>query len=692
MLLGTNNFTFGEFLLDIQEKVLLRRGKPLPITPKAFQLLFVLVEKHGHLVEKDELMKSVWADSFVEEGNITFTIGLLRKLLEDDTKNPRFIETVSRRGYRFIADVRRVERIEREAAEPEAEQTKISLPDNFPSPRLPVSRSRKTQGSGTVVALADWRADANGNGATERSPTSKASGESTEQTAGAESVAAKPSSEGRRVPKSRLTLAALALASVLIGAGTLGYYFFYAGKKASSADGKKSIAVLPLKPINTANRKEIYEIGIADSLIQKINSLTGFLARPLSATRRYTDIEQDSLAAGREQKVDYVLASNYQLAGGKIRITAQLLNVSSGQIEETYTIEKDSADVFAMQDAIAGEIGNKLLARFVSTSSGPAAKLGTTNEEAYRLYSQGRDLTYNRNAANTQKAIEYFRQAIELDPNFARAYSGMAHAYIASGNLSGGASIEYTKAKAAVTKALELDNNLAEGFAVWGEFEFSIEWDYPAGEKSLLRAIEIEPNSDLAHHLFASYLAARGRFDEALAESKIALEINPNSYNIQLDRARILYLARRYDETILQYKRIMEVHRDLGVYGGWLWVSYEMKGDEAGAYEWFLKQQKAVNPELVEIYQKAYETSGWQGIREKMFELQMINEQTRSKNYYGLARQCALLGKKELAFEFLDKAIENRQGQLQMLNVEPPFDILRDDPRFDELVRRVGLK
>jgi len=494
-----------------------------------------------------------------------------------------------------------------------------------------------------------------------------------------------------RTIKQHKPLAAFALVVLLTGVIGLTYYLFY--RKASArGDGKKSIAVLPVKPISASDRNQMFEMGIADSLIQKIDSMNGFFVRPLSATRKYADLEQDSLVAGREQQVDYVLASNYQLADGKIKVTAQLLNVANGQIEDTYQRETDAANIFAMQDAIASDIGNKLLARFRAASNQSIAKRGTTNEKAYEFYLLGRNLTYNRTTADAQKAIDYFEQAVKLDPNFARAYSGMAHAYIALGNLQGGSPAEYQKSKDAVRKALEIDPNLAEGYTVSGELKFSIDWDYPGGERDLLRAIQLEPNSDFAHEKYASYLAARGRFDEAVAESALALQIDPNSYSIQRDRARILYLARRYDEAILQFKRVIEVHKDLGVYGGWLWTSYLMKGDEAQAYEWFIKLQKQTNPNLVEPYQKAYDTSGWPGVQQKVFELRMINEQTASTNSYGMARQCALMGKKELAFEFLNKAIEKRQGQLMMLNVEPPFDSLRDDPRFDELVRRVGLK
>ena len=693
----THNFKFGEFLLDAREKVLLRDGKPLPITPKAFQMLLVLVENHGHLVEKDELMKLVWADSFVEEGNITFTIGLLRRLLEDDTKNPHFIETVPKRGYRFIADVSRVEITERETERRKDGETKIGLSANSPFSLSPISHSRNTPSSGAVVALADWRHESDENEPVEE-VSSASPKESTEQTAGLKLAPTKPNSESKHAPKYRLSLAAFALAAFLIGASTLSYYF-YGSKKASSADGKKSIAVLPLKPINTANRDEIYEIGIADSLIHRLSSMKGFIVRPLNATRKYADIGQDPLAAGREQQVDYVLASNYQLAGGKIRVTAQLFDVASGQIEETYKSEKEAGDVFAMQDAIASELGNDLLARFATTSNSLTTKRGTTSEEAYRLYLQGKNLTETRNlplnhtAPAARKAVEYFEQAIRLDPNFARAYSGMAHAYISSGNIGGGLSrVEYEKAKQAVTKALELDNNLAEGYAVRGELKLTYEWDFVGAEKDLLRAIELEPNNDLAHGQYAAYLTVRGRFDEAIAETKTALEIDPNSVKYQHYNGVILYHARRYDESILQFNRVVEVDENFATTYGWLMLAYEMKGDNARAYEWFMKNQKRANSEHIELYQNAYETLGWQGVRQKLLELEKLSEQKPSSNYYRLARQCAMLGEKEQAFEYLNKAIEKRHGQLTMLNVEPSLDILRDDPRFDELVRRVGLK
>lgn len=177
------------------------------------------------------------------------------------------------------------------------------------------------------------------------------------------------------------------------------------------------------------SRDAIYELGIADSLTLKLGAAKNLIVRPLSATRQYADITQDALAAGREMQVDYVVASNYQITNGKIRVTAQLFNVSTGQAEEIYKSEKETGNIFATQDAIASEVGNKLLARFSATENSLSAKRGTTNEEAYRLYLQGRILTKQVNAPDNIKAIEYFEQAIRLDPNYALAFARMAIAY-----------------------------------------------------------------------------------------------------------------------------------------------------------------------------------------------------------------------------------------------------------------------
>jgi len=487
-------------------------------------------------------------------------------------------------------------------------------------------------------------------------------------------------------------LTAFSLAALLVGAIALSYYFFYAGKTASSADGNKSIAVLPLKPINTANRDQIYEIGIADSLILKLSSMKGFIVRPLSATRKYADLEQDPLAAGKEQQVDFVLASNYQLAGGKIRVTSQLFNVASGQIEETYKSEKDSANVFAMQDAIAGEVENILLARFVTTSSSPTAKRGTTNEEAYRLYLQGLYILDKRNLADARKAAEIFEQAVRLDPNYATAWAGKAHAHRAVANFGRSTNIqeEYQKSIEAINKALALDENLADAHSALCENKMLYEWDFDGAERECRHAIELDPNSSLAHQIYSRYLNGRGRFDEAIAEVKTAIDLEPTSLYSQRLYGNSLYFARRYGEAVMQLKRVIAMDPNFGTTYSWLLQSLEMQGNHVEAFEWFMKAQvlQKRDDETIQLFKTAFQTSGWQGV---------LREQAKRFDegnvHYGFgACLNAQIGNKDKAFEYLEKSSQRREWTMYLLKVEPCFDPVRGDPRFDELVKRVGLK
>ena len=384
-----------------------------------------------------------------------------------------------------------------------------------------------------------------------------------------------------------LTIAALALALP----------FYRQRNLATSLLPDKSIAVLPAKAINSANRDEIYDIGIADSLILKLGSMKGFIVRPLSLMRKYADVGQEPLAAGREQKTDYVLASNYQLEGGKIRITAQLWNVASGQIEETYKSEKDAADVFAMQDAIASEVGNVLSGRFGTTPSGRTAKRGTANEEAYRLYLQGMYLYGKRTTADANKAVEVLEHSVRLDPKYARAWAGLALAYrnvvtfrAQEPKFAGSkAQEEYQKSIEAINTALALDENLADAHCALCVHKMAYEYDFDGAERECKRATELDPNSSQAHSVYSRYLNCRGRFDEGIAEIKTAIDLEPASLVNQRDYGVSLYYARRYADAVTQLKRVIAMDEKFDTAYVWLVVALEMEGKYPEAFEWFMK-------------------------------------------------------------------------------------------------------
>jgi eukaryotic-like serine/threonine-protein kinase len=490
-----------------------------------------------------------------------------------------------------------------------------------------------------------------------------------------------------------LTLTALALALP----------FYLHRNLATSLPPDKSVAVLPAKAINSGNRDEIYEIGIADSLIRKLSSMKGCVVRPLSVMRKYADVGQEPLVAGREQKADYVLASNYQLGGGKIRITAQLFNVATGQIEETYKSEKDAADIFAMQDAIASEVGNLLSARFGTTLSGRTAKRGTANEEAYRLYLQGMYLYGKRNTAEANKAVEVLEQAVRLDPKYAQAWAGLALAHknaitfrAQEPKFAGSkAQEEYQKSREAINTALALDENLADAHCALCVYKMAYEYDFDGAERECKRATELDPNSSQAHSVYSRYLNCRGRFDEGIAEIKTAIDLEPASLVNQRDYGVSLYYARRYADAVTQLKRVIAMDEKFDTAYVWLVVALEMEGKYPEAFEWFMKGrarnfQGPDAQKITEAVKAAYQASGWQGLL--LNEVRGFENKTDIRPDFQGAVLYAKVGNKDKAFECLEKSYQRRESWMSLLKVEPGLDSVRDDPRFDELVKRLGLE
>ena len=326
----------------------------------------------------------------------------------------------------------------------------------------------------------------------------------------------------------------------------------------------------------------------------------------------------------------------------------------------------------------------------VSAPATPTPNRGTNNEEAYGYYLQGRNLMRRGGGGGVvEKAIDNFEQAIRLDPNYAHAYAGLAYAYFgltAKAIAAGSPRIENEKAKQAVKKALELDSNLAEAYAVRGLLDLFYEWDFVAAEKDLTKALELEPNNDTAHWVNANLYTCAGRFELALKEIEAGQEIAPGTSLYERERGKILYYARRYDEAIVQLQRQVELIPDAGQI--WLSRAYEMKGDYAAAFEAFIQTQK--DPQRIDAFRTTFETTGWQGVTRKFTEFSLLDEQNgKGVNIYKIAIAFAQLGEKDQAFVYLNKLVAERSWQVSQLYVDPQVDPLRGDPRFDELLRNI---
>ncbi len=605
-------YKFKSFRLDVGERQLFNETEAVALTPKAFDVLVALVERRGHLVEKDELLKLIWADSFVEEANIPRIVHKLRKTLGEDSNGNKFIETVPTKGYRFVAEVD-------EEIAPSAETDSIK-PNLIP---------RTTQKNSKPFLLAGF--------------------------------------------------------AVLLAAALVSFFLLVWNSRSTSGSGNQMIiAVLPFNPVSEDNRDEANDLGFAMLLINQLNQSKNLKVRGFSTIKHYTDSKQDSVAIGKKLKADYVLESNYLVKGGRLLITSELHNVSSGTVEEAFSYEAAVADRFAAGDVIVSKISKDLLAKLNLAPVNFTARRGTANEEAFQLYMHGINLTDKRRREDAEKAVTDFENAVMLDPNFAEGYAGLAYAHTTVKVNGGDAQFHCEKALEMSQKALSLDANLADAYSILGMNQHSCQWTQTAAEESLRKAIELDPNSAPAHRFYGVFLTNIGRGEESIRELKTAFDLDPTSLFTQKQIGRALFYASRYDAAIAQIKQTRELDETDVEQAGYISVSYEMKGDYENALEWFLIIEKAEKPQI-EAWKKIFAEAGWQGVLRRRLEL--AEQKADGKNFGEIASLAARLGEKEKALEYLAKEMPLERLFAAQITVDPTFDSLRSDARFAEVIK-----
>lgn len=630
---------FGPFRLDPVNRLLLRNGEPVPLAPKAFDILLTLVENQGRVLGKDEMIKAVWPDSFVEEINLTVHVSALRKVLGDSPDAHRYIETVPRRGYRFVASVSGPQRTGRGANENNTADKEY------------------------------W-----GEGAKE--PADR------EITAGA-----------RLASRFRYKFSALAISLALAGLIATLFYLSIRGRF-QSAISDKSIAVLPFTLISS-DGEQYLGVGIADALITRLSNIQQIIVRPTSAVLKYEGSERDPLVAGRELSVDLVLSGAVQKSGGNLRVTVQLVRVRDGASLWGNEFKQDFTNILTVQDLIAGQVAEALMLRLTGEEKRQLAKKYTGNAEAYQAHLKGRLFWNRRTAEGIRKAIEYFRRAIELDPAYALAYAGLADCY----NLLpyyGEVSVaeSFPQARAAATKALELDDQLAEAHAALAYVKMRYDWDWSGAEQGYRRALELNSNYATAHQFYAEYLSMLGRFDEAIAEAQRARDLDPVSIIINTDLGRIFLWAHEYDLAIQQLLKTIEMDPGFAEAHKVLGRVYEQKGmDDLAISEWLAAMVVSGEPpEKIAALRKAYAASGMRAYQQRLLA-ELLQARSKQKNVspYSIALVYTNLGDKNAALAWLEKALAERRESLVALKVDQRFDGLRADPRFTDLLRRVGL-
>jgi DNA-binding winged helix-turn-helix (wHTH) protein/TolB-like protein len=631
-------YEFGRFRVKSDERLLLRGEDHVPLTPKAFDILLTLLENDGRIVNKDDLMKKVWPNTFVEEGNLTQNVSLLRKALGESANGPQFIETVPRRGYRFVAPVNRVA----ENGLDQVIDNAVKLPTNPQQAQPGVKASRSILDSRTFLS--------------------------------------------RRLPAIALTLAILVIAVAGIA------YLSARNNAGASPSAIQSIAVLPFVDDSADGDAEYLDDEIAASLVNSLTKLPKLRVVPRSVMVSYKGRNVDPRQVGQELNVRAVVTGRVHRRGDTISIQADLIDLDSVSQIWGQHYERRLSDILLVQEEISRDIFENLRLKLNVEEQ--------KQLEAYRLYLKGRNAWNKRTREGMQQGIEFFQQAINADPNYAAAYAGLADCYnmqVIYGVYSPGEG--FPKAKAAAVKALEMDETLAEAHTSLAFIKFRWDRDRVEAEREFLLAIKHKATYAPAHQWYSSYLVALERFDEAIAEARRTAELEPLSFTGSSHLGWILYLSGRNDEAIAQCTKILNLDPNSFPARRYLGLAYEQKGMYVQAIDEFQKGVKiSGSPLMLALLGHAYAVSGkTKEARQVLSDLHDLSDsrEAESRRYvspYTVAAIHAGLGDKEQAFKWLEQANEERDVWLMNLKVDPVFAKLRSDKRFQDLLTRAGLR
>jgi TolB-like protein/DNA-binding winged helix-turn-helix (wHTH) protein/Tfp pilus assembly protein PilF len=641
-------FRFGPFEAKPRAQELSKHGTPLRLRGQPFAILDLLLNRAGEVVTREEIKQKLWpADTFVDfEHGLNTSIKKLRQALCDSATEPRYIETIPRLGYRFIAPVEALE------------ETKAKKP-------TAVAETMTEEGSPDPVSLAG----------------------------------AERSRLHLFLAPAALVLAAAALVFNLAGMRTRLFALFRSTKNASVAVASApkplhSIAVLPLQNLSNNADEDYFADGMTDELTTDLAQFGNLRVISRTSAMHYRGASKTAPEIGRELGVDTLIEGTVQRVGGRVRIRVQLIDSASDRHLWARSYDHDLKDVLVLQSSAARDIAEEVQGKVGSPSSDlRSASLNPVKPAAYEAYLKGRYFWNKRTEDGLKKSIDYYEEAISQDPKFAAAYAGLAGSYSILGSDVLPARVASAKAHAAASRALELDPAIAEGHAELGLVEFYYDWDWKRSEQEFRRAIELNPNYATAHQWYGYYLAAMARFPEALEEAKKAQQIDPLSLSINTTLAGRYRDLHQYAQAIDLNRRTLEMDPNFVPAHIALGATYEEQGNWSQAIN---EYQQAVaisenNPIALASLGSAYGHLGDQDAARKV----IARLQEASKHHYvsafDMAAVFAGIGDPDTAFHWLEKAYTQRESQMAFLNITRRIDPLRSDPRFADLLRRMGL-
>jgi DNA-binding winged helix-turn-helix (wHTH) protein/Flp pilus assembly protein TadD len=461
-----------------------------------------------------------------------------------------------------------------------------------------------------------------------------------------------------------------------------------------SVDSVRSIAVLPFKNLIREASDEFLGPGIADALIMRLSSIRHLKVAPTTAVLKYSDSMRDPVVIGRELNVDALLDGVYQRVGEQIRVSVQLVSVTNGLTLWATKFDENLTNIFAIQDSISEQVVHSLSLKLSGDEQRQLTKSYTDNAEAFQIYIKGRYFWNQRTIEGIKKGLEYAQQAIAIDPTYAPAYIGLADSYSLLGAQHSALPPResFPKARAAALRALEIDERLAEAYASLGFINCCFEWDWPAAEQNYLKAIGLKPNYATAHHWYGELLTTTARFDEALAQMRMAQELDPLSLAINADLAAVFYYAQQYDRSENQLENLLELNPSFTRARVLLARVWEQQGQHAQALKMVRSAVTLSGGDPVTLCALAH-TLALAGQTREANEILDDLQQLMNRRYVSAGNIAMIyvgLGEKELAFEWLEKAFENKDIQVVWLKVSPLFDPLRADARFTKLLERVS--
>jgi TolB-like protein/DNA-binding winged helix-turn-helix (wHTH) protein/Tfp pilus assembly protein PilF len=632
-------YRFGQFLLDSRRRTLSRGDSPIPLTPKAFDVLLFLVRNPNRLVTKEELLQAVWGDTFVEEGNLTQYISHLRKALADNSEDTRLIVTIARKGYQFTGDV----------TVAEAADTAIQA-----AVQVPTVESSRADAQPALLGPADD-----------------------------EAVPKKP----RHWRKGAILVGASAVLLMVV-VSFASWRYFRAGTTPRGTE-KIMLAVLPFANLTGDPNKEYLADGLTEQTISQLGRLNpeqlGVIARTSVMGYKNKDERLDQI--GRDLSVHYVLESSLRESGSHIRITAQLIQVK----DQTHLWSQDydylARDILNVQDDVAKAVAREIKLR-LSSQQADLARSRPVNSEAFDAYLQGYYFFQRNTDKDTDMAAKYFERATQLDPSYALAWAWLSRVRNWQSNSGAIPTAEgHRLAREAVERALVLNPNLAEAHAQMGRIKRQIDFDWAGADASIQRAIALEPGDSDILRLAAGSAALLGRFDEALPLGRRAVDLDPLNADSWQQLAEIEYFKGQLDKAVADSKKTLELSPDVWFSHSLLSQIYIIQGRPQDS----LPEIELVRGDDMRafLYPMTYYALGRK--KESDAALSELVTKYHAGAAYQIAEVYAFRNQSDEAFEWLDRAYAQRDGGLILTKVDPLLRTLHKDPRFAAFLKKLNL-